>query len=320
MSRRVTGWLMAAGALVLIGCILFGGVMMVLKWDFSKLGTVKWETNRYEISEEFHDISIKTDTADILFAPSDDGRCRVVCYEEEKAKHAVLVQDGALTIHVASEKKWYDYIGITFKTPTITVYLPEAAYGGLSVTESTGDIAIPKDFAFESMDISTSTGDVKNSASVSAAMKIKASTGDIRVQDVSVDALDLSVSTGDVIAKGITCAGDVTVSVSTGKTRLTDVQCGKLISTGSTGDLTMTNVIATETFSIERTTGDVRFDGCDAADILVKTSTGDITGRFLSDKIFVVQTDTGRVDVPETLTGGRCKVVASTGDIILSVG
>ena len=51
MGKSVKIWLIIAASLVLIGCIAFGGVMAMLKWDFAKLSTAKYETNDYEINE-----------------------------------------------------------------------------------------------------------------------------------------------------------------------------------------------------------------------------------------------------------------------------
>lgn len=82
----------------------------------------------------------------------------------------------------------------------------------------------------------------------------------------------------------------------------------------------MSHVIATEKLSIERTTGDVEFDDSDAADIFVKTGTGDVTGSLLTDKVFITQTDTGDVDVPQAITGGRCEINTNTGDIKTKIG
>ncbi|MDE6636145.1 MAG: DUF4097 domain-containing protein, partial [Lachnospiraceae bacterium] len=237
MSKTTIIWLITAASLVVLGLIMFTAVMTAYHWDFTKLSTVKYETNTYQVSEAFNNISMKTKTADILFAPSDDGICRVVCHEMKKAKHSAVVQDGTLTINVVDERKWYEYIGITFGTPKITVYLPEAEYTSLFIKESTGVIEIPKDFSFESIDILTSTGDVKNYASASDVMKIKTSTGGIRVENVSAGTLELSVSTGKVIAESITCEGNVKINVSTGSTQLTDVSCKTLISDGSTGGI-----------------------------------------------------------------------------------
>ncbi len=322
MRKTTKAWLIIAASLVLIGCIIFVGVMSTLRWDFTKLSTVKYETNTYEISEAFDGISMITDTTDIVFAFSDDGKSRVECHEEENAKHSVIVEDGTLTVELIDERSVYDfigYIGLNFGSPKITVYLPKAEYASLLIHKDTGDVEIPENFTFKDVDISLSTGDVDFCASVSEMIKIKTSTGDICVENIFAGSLDLSASTGKVTASGVNCEGDVTVGVSTGKAYLTDIMCKSVISSGSTGDISLNNVIATEKFSIERSTGEIRFDSSDAADIFVKTDTGDVTGGLLTDKVFVTQTDTGIVDVPKTVTGGRCQITTDTGDIKITI-
>ena len=59
----------------------------------------------------------------------------------------------------------------------------------------------------------------------------------------------------------------------------------------------------------------MKFDGCDADRIFVKTDTGYVKGSLLSDKVFIAQSDTGDVDVPKTITGGKCEIETDTGDI-----
>jgi len=81
----------------------------------------------------------------------------------------------------------------------------------------------------------------------------------------------------------------------------------------------LNNVIAAEKFSVERSTGDVKFDGSDAAEIFVRTDTGDVTGSLLTHKVFITKTDTGKVDVPKTVDGGRCEIITDTGDIALDI-
>ena len=319
MSKTTKIWLIIAASLVLIGCIIFGGVMTMLKWDFMKLSTSKYETNDYEITEKIKNISIITDTADILFVPSENQKTSVVCHEQKNKKHSVTVQNGKLVIEIVDTRKWYEYIGINFGTPKITVYIPQGEYGALFVKSSTGNVEIPKEFKFENIDISESTGNVTNYASASENIIIKTSTGNIRVENVSANTLDLSVSTGGVAVSNVTCESDVKISVSTGKTNLTNIRCKNVVSTGNTGEISLNNVIAAEKFSIERSTGDVKFYGCDAAEISVKTDTGDVTGSLLSNKVFIAQTDTGNVDVPQTATGGKCEITTSTGDINISI-
>lgn len=319
MSKKTKIWLIIAVSLVLVSTVIFGGTMMALGWDYTKLSTGRYETNTYEISGEYEDISIKTETADVLFALSEDGKCKVVCYEQKNLKHAVIVQDSTLLVEVIDTRKWYEHFGINFGVPQITVYLPEGEYGALTVYSVTGDVEIPKGFGFKSIDISESTGNVNNFASVSNSIRIKTRTGNISTQNISAGTIELSVTTGKVTAEDVKCLGDVTVNVSTGKADLKNIQCKNLLSDGNTGDLCMQNVIATEKFSIERSTGKVKFDGCDAAQILVKTDTGDVTGSLLTDKVFVAQTDTGNIDVPKTTTGGKCEVTTDTGNIKIKI-
>ena len=118
----------------------------------------------------------------------------------------------------------------------------------------------------------------------------------------------------------VTSKGDVSVSVSTGKTYITDTKCKSVISNGDTGGISLDNVIAAEKFSIERSTGDVKFNNSDATEIYVKTDTGDVTGNLLTDKVFIAQTDTGKVDVPKTVIGGKCEISTDTGNIMISIG
>ena len=286
--------------------------MMML--TMTACSSMNYETNIHEVNEKFNNISIKTDTADIAFVPSADGMCKVVCYEEAKKRHSVEVQNGTLTIKV-NDKKWYNYIGVNIDSPKITVYLPESEYSSLVIEESTGDIEISKDFEFKSIDISLSTGDVKCHASSSETIKIVASTGDIYAESISASSLELTVSTGRVTVSDMTCDGNITISVSTGKTYLTDIVCKNLTSTGRTGDISLKNVISTEKISIERSTGAVTLEGSDATELFITTDTGDVKGSLLTDKVFITKTDTGCIDVPNSITGGRCEITTDTGDI-----
>ncbi len=281
MSNKMKIWLIVATSLSVVGCIIFAGVMTVLKWDFLKLDTSKFETNTHEIAEEFDNISIKTDTADIDFVLTENGECKVVCFERSKVKHSVTVEDGVLTVSVVDERKWYDYIKVfSFKTPKITVYLPKAQYGALDIKNSTGDIEIPKDFGFQSVGVSSSTGNVNVFASTTDALKINLSTGNIRVENLSAGKLQIAVSTGDVLLK---------------------------------------NVIVNGTLSLKTSTGDIKLALCDAEELFMETDTGDVEGSLLSEKVFITKTDTGDVDVPKTVTGGRCEITTDTGDIEITV-
>lgn len=321
MKQAAKTWLVIAAALVLIGIVIFVCAMTANRWDLSLFGGADYETNTISIKESFESISIEGDKEDVVLLPSDDGKCKVVFYERDRERHTASVGNGTLSIELIDERKWYDYLALfSFSSPTITVYLPEDGYASLSVGESTGDIEIPADFAFESIDVSVSTGDVDCRASASGAIRIGTSTGRIRLEDLDAGEVALSVSTGGVEVNSVACEGNVSIAVSTGRTRLTDISCRSVDSDGSTGDIAMENVIASDAITVERSTGNVKLEKCDAAELTVTTDTGDVTGTLLSEKVFIARSDTGRVDVPETSGGGMCRITTDTGDIKIAVG
>lgn len=319
MGKRTKTWLVIAACLVLAGGVVFAGVMMHLDWDFTKLSTVQYETNEYHIDQSFKDILVITDIADVTFLLSEDNESKIVCYEQAKRKHAVGVEDGTLTIELQDMRQWYDYIGICFGVPKIVVYLPLGEYGALSVTTDTGDVEIPMGYFFENIRIIGHTGDVANRAPTRGEVVIETDTGDICIENITAAGLDLSVSTGAVAVTGTNCEKDIKIVVSTGKTRVTDSQCANLMSDGDTGDVYLKNVIASGEIAIERSRGDVTFDGSDATDIIAETDTGNVAGTLLSGKMFLVDSDTGRVVVPESVPGGKCQINTDTGDITIEI-
>ena len=320
--------------LLLCGVILFGVVMVASGFDYKKLSDTEFVTNTYEIDEAFDKISIDATTAKLTFVPAEDKDCKVVCYETEKEKHAVAVQDKTLTIKAESDKEWFDFIDFSVGTPEVTLYLPQSEFKSLVIDTDTGDITIPEDFSFGSFEIKGDTADVSSKASVSDGILIKLSTGDVRAESISAGAAEITTSTGDVEIisadvegnvkiktdtghielKGVTCK-DFEAESDTGKMALTDVTCRDLSADSDTGKMTLTNVTASGSFRIENGTGDVEFDNSDAEEIYVKTSTGDVTGTFASEKVFITETGTGKTDVPKTVSGGRCEITTGTGDI-----
>lgn len=315
MKKATTVWLITAASLVLLGALIFGGSLMALHFDFSKLSTTKYETNTYAVTEEFHSVYVFTDTADVTFLRSDDEKASVVCTESVKMKHTVSVEDGTLTVNRTDTRKWYEYISIFSKKERVTVYLPKSEYDSITVKGSTGNVRLSEELLLRNIDVAISTGDVICLSDTAELMKLKTTTGHIYISNVTAGSMELKVSTGDVELMSATVTGEVNVKVSTGDIEFSGIRCGSLISTGSTGEVELVDVIATGLFSIERSTGDVELTECDAGEIHIKTDTGDVSGSLLSDKIFFPKSDTGRIRVPKTTTGGTCAITTDTGNI-----
>lgn len=270
-------WFIIAALLILTGCLIFGGVMMSLDWNFLGLSTNKFTTNTHNLSVDFDDLKIDLSATDVEVIMTNEQTATVVCYEDEKEPHEVLVEEGVLIVRNKSNKKWYEYIGINFNSPKITIYLPTKQYGNIEVAGSSGDVI---------------------------------------VKDLSAGSLKITLSTGDITLSGVNSEGDITANLSTGNVEITDSSCLKFSSSASTGDLVLERAVAASEICVTRSTGDVSLNSCDSARIYVKTDTGDIKGRLLSKMNFVTQTDTGKISVPDEPSDKICELTTDTGDII----
>ena len=275
------GFIIAAVILVVAGTLIFAIAFIASDFDFSRLDTDEYETNTYALNEDFETIEIISKEANIILKNSDNQKPSVDCVERTKVRYDVYVKNGVLKIIVVDNRSWYDYLTLfSFRPQSITVYLPSNFYKSLTV---------------------------------------KTSTGDINIDDFRAEMINLSVSTGKICGRNIECAKTFSTEVSTGKISLTDIMCKSFISIGSTGDITLKNVLASDECNIKRNTGDVIFDNCDALKLTVRTSTGDVTGTLRSEKNFIAKTSTGKINVPDTNSGGKCEITTSTGDILIEL-
>lgn len=273
-------WLIAAGILLAAGLIILTAGLSLIGFDLTKLGTREMITNTYTVEESFENISVDAITADILFAPSEDGGVKVVCYEDKKVPFRVRVEEDTLVISCEDNRKWYDHIGIFWETETVTVYLPAGEYAQLQVNCTTGNVTAPEALSFANVQIDVTTGDICWKAGVSQALSVKTTTGAVTAEKV---------------------------------------QCSTLHVKTTTGDVTLTDVLAEETIRVQVSTGDVKLKRVDAGELEIKSTTGDVTGTLLSEKVFITEVTTGDVRVPATTSGGECRIETTTGNIHITI-
>lgn len=238
MSKKIIVWLVVAVSFILISGIVFVGTMSALNWDFMRLNTTQYETNAYTINEQFKNISVNTNTIDVLFLKSDDNVCKIETIELKNEKHIITVQDETLKIDLNDTRNWYDYVTFfSFVEPQIKVYLPQDTYDNIGVSLSTGDIDMVGNFYFENIDIKGSTGDVNLNNVLAGNINIVATTGDIELESCDANEIYVKTSTGDVegrlLSKKVfvcnTSTGDIDIPKTTGG--------GKCEVTTSTGDI-----------------------------------------------------------------------------------
>lgn len=312
--------------------IIIAAALLVLGIIISAIGTISYfskgdnavlTTNTHEITEKFTRLTIDTETADVTLALSEDGACRVVCREDEKIEtHAVKVEEGTLFIECKNLKKWYHYVIPHFShSPEITVYLPQSALDSLSVDLSTGDITVPEGFSFGEVALTHSTGAIHFDSAVTNGLSIKGSTGHVTLGNGAAVGGDLVITqtTGHANIALNGESREIKITTDTGKIALSGATAQKIDLKASTGDVKISNTVATESLAVETSTGDVTLESVDAPTIEIETDTGDVKGTLRSEKIFFVETSTGKIDVPRGTSGGTCDIETSTGNVTVTI-
>ena len=321
--KKTVVWILIAVGLLLVGGGLFLGGAIAMDFDFTELNTEDTVTNTYDFSEEIRSILVDVDTAKVVFEPSDDGKCTVICKELEKEPHKVEVQDGELRI-TAPENRGFHISVIGFGIHwnwdvVITVKLPAGEYEKLQVETDTGAVKMPGDYSFSEAKCESDTGAIHWEADVKGGLELVTDTGTVKAENVTAGGLRAESDTGAVILSNVVSSGAVEAECDTGSLKLTDVRGGSITAEMDTGSVTLKNAVADGRMQVRSGTGSVRFDSCDASEIKVKTGTGSVTGTFASPKIFYAESGTGKVSVPKSTEGGICDVETGTGRIDLDI-
>lgn len=320
MKKSKKRALQIALLLCIAGMAIWFVCFVVAGFKLTKISTVTYETNTYEIQEEFYDIEVRTKTADVSFVAWEEETCKIVCHEEERMKHSAEVKNGTLMITVTGARKWYDNIGMSFDHAELTIYLPKMQYDTLQVRTQTGAVEVPEDFRFETAKAKTDTGKISWKAPVDEELTLETDTGDISVDTEVLGGLTVRTSTGETHVASVKNTSRVYVQSDTGEVLLQNMTCRFLEVKTDTGKVRIEDIVAEVSSTITTETGHVILERFDALEgLYVTTDTGDVDGTLLSEKQFLTETDTGRVNVPKTVDGGLCSITTDTGDINIEV-
>ena len=254
-----------------------------------------------DIIEDFSNIEIKSDMADVAVHFSDDGFCKVSFSNSSKQKHSVEVQNDTLYIKTTNTEKWYERIAFfSVRSPKIDLFLPRLEYSTLFINSNVGDVDVEEGISFANINISVVTGDVSCCASALGSLNLRSTTGDIDICSIK-------------------CTGEIKIDVLTGDTEIEKSLCKFATINGKTGDINLTDVRAEEIINAKSSLGDLTLKKCDAAELILNSGIGDISASLLTEKRVIAKSGLGDVRVPNSMSGGICNATANTGDVKISI-
>ena len=134
-----------------------------------------------------------------------------------------------------------------------------------------------------------------------------------------LEELFVKSTVGSVEISSIVCKGDIDIQTNTGKANIYDILCKAFNSKANTGSIILNKLIAADRVSIKRNTGSVSLNDCNAREFFIKTNTGGVFGKLPSNTVFVVKTNTGKIEIPKATTGESistmCEIRTHTGNI-----
>lgn len=317
--KNSSKWIITALCLILLGAILAGIILFGSGCSYEGFKGEKVTQVSYTPEGEFDRIEVDVDISGVTFEVSQEGALRVECYESEHLKHDVTVENGALVIKQQKDsRKWYEKIfnlGVfNMDQYKVKVFLPGSEFSSLTVENDTGSVNVPDGFKFDSVRVGSDTGAVTIGAINAETLSLVMDTGAVKVKGAQVGSLDISTDTGVVNVSSVN-AENVMIETDTGVVTVEDVACGAFTAESDTGAVKLVNVNVEGRLKVENDTGTIRFDKCSAGSIDASADTGSITGTLTSEMVFDAKSSTGSVKVPDSTTGGECRLRTSTGSI-----
>lgn len=86
----------------------------------------------------------------------------------------------------------------------------------------------------------------------------------------------------------------------------------------TSGDVSFSAEVESNLF-VKTVSGDMSFRSSDAKTLRLTSTSGDIHGTLLTAKTFAIETVSGEVRVPSSVTGGRCEIVTTSGDVVFTI-
>ena len=302
-AGKKAGLIICAALLIIAGLALIIGSL-----------NIRSDSDMKEYTFAGTDISaldIESGAADVKLLPTSELICRVRCVETPSLKYKVSLSSG--TLHVERVSRW-SLFPISLKEDRIEIYLPKQDHESLWIKSSSGGISVPADFRFDTAIVKASSGGIGFDAEVTDELNIQTSSGGVAVSGASPAELFVSVSSGGISLSDMS-PGNAVVHASSGGIRLSGLRCGELSAETSSGSIRLSDVIASGMLTVKCSSGSVKLDDCDAADLYVKCTSGSVSGHLLTPKIYQAHSSSGTVRVPDSASGGICKIDTSSGSI-----
>ena len=248
-----------AVAVLIVGVVVMLAGFAMAGFDLNALASGGTLVSRqYEAEGDVVELVVADHNADIVITPSEDGKARLTCWENEEAAYDIREEGGRLHIEKIEQRQnglgaWFGF----HLNGKLEIELPAGAH----VDISNGNGAVRVDggdgVSFPTVTIATDNGPIAVRNVSSGAVALGTDNDSVTVENMSADTLRVKTDNGSIDLNGVQ-ADDISLRTGNDNVRMEGVEADALEAVTDNGDVTFDGLTVRESLSLQTDNGDIR--------------------------------------------------------------
>ena len=249
-----------AVALLIAGVVLALAGFAMAGFDFGNLNTGGALVERqYEAEGDVVELVVADRNADIVITPSEDGKARLTCWENEEAAYDIREEGGRLYIEKIEQRQnglgaWFGF----HLNGKLEIELPAGAHvdisnGNGAVRVDGGDAGV----SFPTVTIATDNGPIELRGVEAKVINLQNDNDSVSAENVTADTLRVETDNGSIDLNGVQ-ADDISLRTGNDNVRMESVEADALEAVTDNGDVTFDGLTVRESLSLQTDNGDIR--------------------------------------------------------------
>lgn len=248
-----------AVAVLIVGVVVMLAGFAMAGFDLNALASGGALVSRqYEAEGDVTELVVADRNADIIITPSEDGKARLTCWENEEAAYDIREEGGRLYIEKIEQRQnglgaWFGF----HLNGKLEIELPAGAH----VDISNGNGAVRVDggdgVSFPTVTIATDNGPIAVRNVSSGAVALGTDNDSVTVENMSADTLRVETDNGSIDLNGVQ-ADDISLRTGNDNVRMEGVEADALEAVTDNGDVTFDGLTVRESLSLQTDNGDIR--------------------------------------------------------------
>lgn len=249
-----------AVAVLIVGVVVMLAGFAMAGFDLNALASGGTLVSRqYEAEGDVTELVVADRNADIIITPSEDGKVRLTCWENEEATYDIREQDGMLYIEKVEQQQnglgaWFGF----HQSGKLEVELPAGV--ALDISNDNGAVQVDggdASISFPTVTIATDNAPIELRGAQVGAISLRNDNDSVTVENVIAETLNAETDNAPITLNGVQ-AGTITLSTGNDNVRMESVEADALEAVTDNGDVTFGGLTVRESLSLQTDKGDIR--------------------------------------------------------------